>query len=504
MAIAAKLLKGIWFIVLVTVATAPLAAQTSALAEESARARNLMAAGQYQAAIPLYRNLVRALPRNLGLIANLGMALHMAGHETEAASAFQKALKLDPNNVPASLYLGYAYLSLGQPERAVAPLEKAVTAQPDDLDARENLGKALLASRQYRLAAGQFEGLSKLAPGSAAAWYGLGLSYQSLSQQSYAQLQKVAPASGYWLALAAGARAKAMQFSSAFYLYRQALEKMPNLRGAHEALASIYRKTGHPDWARIEDTRERRLGRPDCTADALECDYAAGRYEAIAHSRDETPAALYWKSQAFDQLAVRAFSHLGNMPDSPQYHELLASIHWAGGDAAGAAAEWQKAHELVPNDSEITEQLAMALIEMKNFNRALPLVEELKRKQPDSPGVSYLLGHLLLSQQKPLKAIPELSEAVRSDPKLLRAQSSLARAYLDTGQSEKAIPHLKAALPLDSDGSLHYQLARAYAAAGQRALASSMLQAYQQIHTAYEQQAQELKQQVRVAAPLAR
>lgn len=501
---AGKFLKIIGLIVLLGVACPPLAAQSSTLAEQSARARDLMAAGRYQAAIPLYRNLVRALPGNPGLITNLGIALHMAGHEAQAVSAFRKALALDPENVPASLYLGYAYLSLGQPERAVVPLESAVRAQPGDTDARENLGKALLASRQYTPAAAQFERLSKLAPDSAAAWYGLGLSYQALSQQSYERLQKLAPASGYWLALAAGARAKAMQFSSAFYLYRQALEKLPKLRGAHAALASIYRKTGHPDWAKIEEGRERQLGRPDCAADALECDYTAGRYETIAHSPAMTPAVLYWKSQAFDRLAVRAFAHLGEMPNSPQYHELLASIHSGGGDAAGAAAEWRKAHELVPDDTEVTEQLAMALIETKNSSEALPLVQQLKRQQPDSPGVSYLLGHLLLSQQKPLKAIRELSEAVHRNPKLLRAQSSLAQAYLDMGQSAQAIPHLKAALPLDSDGSLHYQLARAYAAVGQRALANSMLKAYQQIHTAYEQQAQELKQQVRVTAPPAR
>lgn len=501
---AARSRKVIWLIIFATAAWSPLAAQSPALAEQSVQARNFMAAGQYEAAIPLYRNLIRALPRNSGLITNLGMALHMAGRETQAVQELNKALALDPANAPASLYLGYAYLSLGQPQRAVAPLERAVSAQPDDLDARENLGKALLASRQYALATEQFERLSKLAPGSAAAWYGLGLSYQALSQQSYSHLQKSAPASAYWLALAAGARAKAMQFSSAFYLYRQALEKMPKLRGAHAALAAIYRKTGHPDWARIEDARERQLGPPDCTEDALQCDYAGGRYETIVRSRNQTPAALYWKSQAFDQLAVRAFSHLGETPNSPQYHELLASIHSAGGDAAGAAAEWRKAHELVPNDAEVTEQLAMALIETKNFKEALPLVELLRRQQPNAPGISYLLGHLLLSRQKPLQAIPALAEAVRHDPKLLRAQSSLAQAYLDTGQSVKAIPHLKAALPLDSDGSLHYQLARAYAAAGQRSLASSMLEEYQRIHTAYEQQAQELKQQVRVTAPPAR
>ncbi|MGH9449271.1 MAG: tetratricopeptide repeat protein [Terriglobia bacterium] len=489
-------------LILVIGAAAPRAlSQTATLAQESLRARDLMAAGQYEAAVPLYRDLVRVLPHNSGLASNLGMALHMAGREKEAVAAFKQALALDPANVAASLYLGDAYLSLGKPELAAAPLESAVRAQPDNPDVRENLGKALLASRRYRSAAAQFEKLSARDPNSAPAWYGLGLSYQALAQRSFGELQKRAPGTGYWLALAAGARAKAMQYSSAFYLYRQALEKTPNLRGAHAALAAIYRKTNHESWARTEEARERKLGPPNCSTAPLDCDYAARHYAAIARSLDAAPAALYWKSRAFNQLAIEAFSHLDALPDSPEYHELLATVHESGGDYAGASAEWRKAHALAPNDPQITQQLALALVQTKNFNEALPLVEELKRLQPDSPGINYLLGDLLLSEQQPAKAIPSLAEAVRRDPNLLRAQSALGRAYMQAGQSAKAIPHLRVALPLDADGSLHYQLARAYAATGQSALAQPLLKAYQRLHQADEEQTQKLKEEVRVTPP---
>jgi hypothetical protein len=45
----------------------------------------------------------------------------------------------------------------------------------------------------------------------------------------------------------------------------------------------------------------------------------------------------------------------------------------------------------------------------------------------------------------------------------------------NSGVPANAIPHLEAALDTDDDGSLHYQLARAYQATGQAELAKTMM-----------------------------
>src|SRR5437879_11116806 len=55
--------------------------QTDDLALKSKRGKDLMAAGRFEEAIPVYRELVKDLPDNPGPLMNLGMALHMAGHE---------------------------------------------------------------------------------------------------------------------------------------------------------------------------------------------------------------------------------------------------------------------------------------------------------------------------------------------------------------------------------------------------------------------------------------
>jgi hypothetical protein len=52
------------------------------------------------------------------------------------------------------------------------------------------------------------------------------------------------------------------------------------------------------------------------------------------------------------------------------------------------------------------------------------------------------------------------------------------------GRFADAIPHLETVLPEDEDGSLHYQLARAYQGTGQAEKAKPLLQKYQELQRA--------------------
>src|SRR5436309_5403285 len=58
---------------------APVYAQSDDLTAKLDRSRELMVTGRFDEAIPIYRELVQALPNNPGPIMNLGLALHMAG-----------------------------------------------------------------------------------------------------------------------------------------------------------------------------------------------------------------------------------------------------------------------------------------------------------------------------------------------------------------------------------------------------------------------------------------
>jgi tetratricopeptide (TPR) repeat protein len=477
--------------------------QSDDLATKSQRAKEFMAEGKFAEAVPLYRELNLAVPNNAGLLLNLGMALHMAGDERKSIPQLEAAVKLDPKLAPAWLFLGAARLQLGEVPAGVNALKVVMRLEPDHREARLMLAGALLSLNRFEESAEQYRKLTELNPESSQAWYGLGRSYESLAGRAFEEVQSVAPESAYWLALVAETRLRGHQFSSAFYLYRQALQKMSGMRGLHKEVAEIYRQTGHSDWANAEEEKERQLSPPDCRAQGLECYFRAAQYSEVVATdeRAHTPESYYWRSRAYNQLALQAFTRLGELPPSPELHQLRAHIYNGQKKYSDAASEWKAALELSPGDALIQRQLATSLKFGQNYEEALPVFQALLRREPASAELNYLTGDTLLDLQRAEEAIPLLRRAVGLDPKLLAAHKSLARADLAIGKAMEAIPHLKAALVTDKDGSLHYQLARAYQATDQPELAKTMLAKYQKMQQSFAAESEAAKREVEVTPP---
>jgi tetratricopeptide (TPR) repeat protein len=487
--------------------TALACARAQDLAEISARGKELMAAGKYEEAIPIYRELVKALPGNPGPVMNLGLALHMSRHEQEAATQFQTVIRLAPDHIPAHLFLGVTYFAMKKPELAVRPLQTVLRAEPKNLDARLILAQALFALSRYESAAQQFKKLTELDPQNPKAWNGLGLSYESLATRNFETLEKIGMGSPYWLFLFAETRATVGLYTSSFHLYREAEEKMPGLRGLHKGVAEVYRMIGQPQWAAIEAAKEQSLpplacggavnaappgspqkgAPPPAAAGRLtgkaECEFWAGRYlEAIAATAGRTTVeACFWRVRAYNELARQAFSSLAQIPNSAEVHELLATILFNRKQYPESVTEWQQALKLAPENRYYQERLAIALSSSRDYEKALPLLEGLIQRSPDSVQLNFWLGYTLLSLLETERAVPYLEKAVAIDPSIPAGHKQLASAYIQIGQPEKAVPHLKKALPADDDGSVHYQLSRAYRMVRQPVLASEMLNKFREI-----------------------
>jgi len=477
--------------------------QSADLVQKSHHVKKLMAEGKFEEAIPICRELVRLVPNDPGLIMNLALALDMAGNKQEAVREYQAALKLEPDYYPALLLLGTAYLDLGLPAKAIDPLEKSLKAQPDSFDAKQTLAEALLGVGRLGEAAHRFEELSPSHPNSAKTWYGLGLCYEGLAQRSFDELAKIAPDSAYWLDLVAESRLDTKQNDSAFYFYRQALAKTPSMRGVRSAIAEVYRDTGHPDWALAEEEKERRLPPPDCNVQRLECEFRAGNFTRVIEvTADATsPEAYYWRTRAYNRLAMDSYFRLGQLPPSMETHELRANIESKRRQYAEAAKEWREALRLSPGNRYVQKQLAMALYYVGDLPRAQAQFQELLKWEPNVPDLNYFLGETVLRAQKPRDAIPYLERAIKADPGMLPAHKSLGLAYLETRQAEKAIPHLRKALPIDQDGSVRYQLARAYQARGEANLAEAMFKEYQEKQSAQQAENKATEKEVAITPP---
>jgi len=476
--------------------SAALSAQSDELASKSHQAKELMGAGRFTDAVPIYEQLCRALPRNTGLRLNLGLALQMSGMNQKAIPQFEQVLKAEPNNEPALLSLGASLLEIGDGAKSVPPLMKLVNLHPDNVNARGLLAQALLASSRLKEASVQYRKLTSLTPDSPKAWFGSGQVYELLSKHAFEELNRTAEGSAEWLALVGESRIGQRQYRSAFFFYQQALKKQPNLSGAHAALATIYRATEHAEWAEVEELRETALAGPNCIHDKRECDLAAGRLLDAASSH-----SAYVRSRAYNYLAVQAFSTLGKLPESIESHALKAEIFESHGQYLEAVSEWRSALALAPQDSPLDKELAKALYLAHDFEHALPAIERLSKRDVSAADFQFFAGDCLFHLERLEEAIPYLTTALKLKPAMLPAHSALGLIYARLGKTSEAIPHLQAALPSDDDGSLHYQLARVYQASGETEKAQRMIAKYQEIRSRSEAEEHKLEKEAVITAP---
>ncbi len=470
------------------------------LAEQSHHAKELMADGRFAEAIPIYEKLVKAVPGNTGLLLNLGLAEEMAGQPARAIPHLEAVLKAQPDAVPALISLGMARLQVNQPREAMAPLRKLLTLDPKNTNAIGMLADAEMTQSLFEESAAHYRQLTEQNAEDPRAWYGLGKAYESLATRSFEQLNKSAPESAYVAILLADTRLQRKQYRSAFFFYKEAQRKQPDLPGLHAGLALVYRGTQHDDWADIERKQEETLPAPDCKTQAAECAFLSGHYlEAV--KAPTSAAALFWATRAYNQLASQAFEHLNQLPESIQIHALKAQTLTDHRDTLAAANEWKAALQLAPDDSKLKREYANALFNAKDYQTAIPMLEEQLPQDANDPDLNYLLGASLFRTEQPEKALPHLELVVKSHPEILPADAALGLTLVALNKNAEAIPYLKKALALDDDGSMHYSLARAYRATGATQQAAEAMQEYQKIQRQNQDVNDQLAKEAEIAAP---
>jgi tetratricopeptide (TPR) repeat protein len=491
----------------VLAASGALAQPADPLAARAQQAKAAMAEGRYDEAAVIYGEIVKALPGEAGMRLNLGLAYAMGGRKKEAVEPLEAALELQPDLVTAALFLGAVRLEMGQPAQAVTPLERAVAAQPANADARRMLGDALVALARYDTAVRQYRALAEASPTLPAAWFGLGKSYEGLAGAAVERLQRSAPDSP-WLLLLAGETLVAQgRLANAFRVYREALAKRPGLAEAEAALVDIYEKTGHADWAAAERAKAAPFAPADCAAQALACEFRAGRHEAVLAAAAAAPAASrpaeteYWLARAAAALARAAIARLSALPPSPEAALVEADVLRGHGRHLQAAGKLREAAQSFSQDGRLRRELARTLYLARDLAAARPLIEEMLRADPESADLALLLGDTLLAQQQPAEAIPLLERALRAAPDALAARASLGRAYAQAGKPVPAIPHLRAAAAADEDGHLHHQLAQAYQATDQAALAAEALATSRRLRQEAEARARAMEEEFQITPP---
>jgi tetratricopeptide (TPR) repeat protein len=456
------------------------AASASDTNEKLQRASQLLQAGKPDEAVSIYRELAAAFPAELSFRIDLAIAQYKAHRFHDAIEECNALLKRQPELFPAWLFLGASELELGEAASASVALKKAVDLNPGDRNARLMLADSMLFQERYGEATAQFEEVSSVMPDSPRVLFGLERSYEALSVAVSDRLERTAPSSPEFLVLIGDFEMTRKQFARALQQYRQALDVRPSFPGVHESVALIYEKTGHPDWALLE-RQKRKQAVLECGSPSPECEFAARHFREMTMTVASLPNEMYWQARAFLHLSQEAHARLLKLPPSRESYEAEARMDESSGQWPEAAAAWKEALKLSPGNARITQKLALASCHNNDCVSALPIVRDALLHDPSSTGLNFVYGVVLLGARDPRRALPYLEAAVRLDGRLLDARAALGEAYLEAGESERAIPELESAIAQDADGSRHYQLARAYRAAGRQEQAATALREYREI-----------------------
>lgn len=114
------------------------------------------------------------------------------------------------------------------------------------------------------------------------------------------------------------------------------------------------------------------------------------------------------------------------------------------GKMTEAQALFEKACHLDPSNNEAAFGLSAALIELKRYEEAQPLLEKLNKEVPDNPMVKNNLAWVLLkvkaaSPESAARAVKLARSALLDVPSDFSIWNTLGEAYYATGQFEKGL-----------------------------------------------------------------
>ncbi len=186
---------------------------------------------------------------------------------------------------------------------------------------------------------------------------------------------------------------------------------------------------------------------------------------AAAEMMPDSPRVWYGLGRAYEALgetsqAHQAWARLAALPPSLESHLHAAEVNNAAQRWRDAAVEWQEALRLAPQKQTIRMGLAEALFRSRDYEAAIAALEPLLATA--GADAQFLYGASLLNLQRPRDAMPYLKSAIARNAGLLPARAALGQALLQTGNAGEAIPFLESAVKIDQDGSIHFQLFRAY------------------------------------------
>jgi tetratricopeptide (TPR) repeat protein len=480
--------------------------------------------GDFDAEVATMRQALSQEPKDVDLLYLLGHAYERLGKQEVA-----RMEKIAPESFRKEQFLGESYAASNEWPSAVIHFQNALAAAPRQTGLHVELGEVLLHAGKVKQAAREFDEELQLNPQSLRALVRRG-EIELIQENIDAALKDWTQAiaiDAVQVERILGLRETGFGDSSNEQLPSAVLAKIDplstelrnkNIPAARVALAFLAAQSGNPSQAPNDDGLPRSqpqeppsgqscseanlnlLLRQDRFSQIVFCARAglnprtsaelrmqvvsallqAGDYEAALRTLDELPATesksletFYWRARCYEKLATAAYLKLYQAdPNSYRWHQLMGDIEAAKGDDGKAIEEYRAAVSLKPSLPNLHYSLGHLLWKDLKVPEARIELEAELALNPHHAGALTDLGDSYLLEHQPEKALPYLTSALAADAGNSDIHRDLGTAYSELGDYRKAEEELKIAVTADHDGSVHYKLARAYQALGQKENAS--------------------------------
>jgi Tfp pilus assembly protein PilF len=203
-----------------------------------------LAAGDYETAERGFQSVLKAEPRNVPALSNLGVIYTHTNRADQAITVYRRALQLSPDDKAILLNLGLVYLKQEDHARALSLFARVVEIDPQHLQARQLLALCRAYVGQLAPAIQDLETLRAAAPRDENILFLLGFVYLKNhdSEKEKAVFQQMFDAVGPVRAqfLLGKANFEAILLPQAEESFLEVLRLDPNFPGAHLELGKVY------------------------------------------------------------------------------------------------------------------------------------------------------------------------------------------------------------------------------------------------------------------------
>lgn len=201
--------------------------------------------------------------------------------------------------------------------------------------------------------------------------------------------------------------------------------------------------------------------------EAGDADEAVPPLDRAAVLAPKDPHVLYLRGKAHSQIAQESYRELARLdPDSWWVHKALGETDSISGQPEKAVAEFQKAIEKQPENSDLYELLGDEYQRLGRFDDAMKAYRQELELDPRNAIALYNLGKINVERGDPEAGIASLQQAIRAHAKAAPSYFYLGLGLSKVGRNEEAAEWLERALSNNPSDFIkqsgYYELARVY------------------------------------------